>query len=569
MASLQRVRSGGRSYWRIVESRRVNGKPRPIPILHLGTADALLDRLLRGSSGQLRVRSYQHGDVAALKAAADQLDVVRTIDRHVPTRARHLSVGTTLLLAALNRAVRPRSKRGWATWAEGASLARLFPGLVPEQLTSQYFWDQMNCVPVEALKAIEDDLTRRVVAELKIELDLVFYDTTNFFTFIASTNKRPKLPQRGKSKQHRADLRLFSLALLVSRAEQIPLCSHVYEGNIVDGTLFPISLTKMRERLERLSLSLKDVTIVYDKGNNNSQRNQALVDGSPFSYVASLIPAHFPDLMSIPVSEYRPIGEGRLKGTLVLRLTRKIWEADRTVVLFVSEELRSAQTRGLDQHLNKRLKALSRWKEQLAKPRSGPRSREAAEKRIGALLKGQHLRRILRIEFDGKKTGADRLAFWIDTEARAKLECDVFGKRILITDRDSWSDEEIILAYHGQSHVEEAFRQLKDDEHLAVRPQHHWTDQKIHVHTFICLLGFLLARVVEQTARKAGWQGGLSGLLDELAKIRLAMILGPSSERGGRPRCGWQIEETEPDRLDLFSQLVPSRPPFVYTVQRA
>jgi len=33
-------------YWRLVESRRINGKPHAIPLLHLGSADALLDRLL-------------------------------------------------------------------------------------------------------------------------------------------------------------------------------------------------------------------------------------------------------------------------------------------------------------------------------------------------------------------------------------------------------------------------------------------------------------------------------------------------------------------------------------------
>jgi hypothetical protein len=26
------------------------------------------------------------------------------------------------------------------------------------------------------------------------------------------------------------------------------------------------------------------------------------------------------------------------------------------------------------------------------------------------------------------------------------------------------------------------------EEHLALRPQYHWTDQKIHVDAFICLL---------------------------------------------------------------------------------
>ena len=42
MVSLQCVVTRGYRYWRIVESRRVNGKPRPVPIRHLGTAENIL-----------------------------------------------------------------------------------------------------------------------------------------------------------------------------------------------------------------------------------------------------------------------------------------------------------------------------------------------------------------------------------------------------------------------------------------------------------------------------------------------------------------------------------------------
>ena len=170
MASLQRHVVKGRTYWRIVESRRIDGKPRPIPVMYLGTADAMLQRLLEAPAGRLRIRSFQHGDVAALKAAADRLGVVSIIDKHVPKRRRSLSVGTTMLLGALNRAVRPRSKRGWSKWAAKTSLHRLFSGLKPEVVTSQFFWDQMDCISLEALRAIEADLTKAVVRELGIEL---------------------------------------------------------------------------------------------------------------------------------------------------------------------------------------------------------------------------------------------------------------------------------------------------------------------------------------------------------------------------------------------------------------
>ncbi len=564
VASLQKHRVAGRTYWRIVESRRVRGKPRPVPLLYLGSADELLNRLLQAPQGELRIRSFQHGDVAALKAAADRLGVVEIIDRHVPERARRLSVGTTLLLAALNRAIRPRSKRGWAAWAQQTSLARLFPQVQLEQLTSQFFWDQMDCVKLEALRAIEDELTQRIVRELGIKLDTLFYDATNFFTFIASTNVRPELPQRGHSKQKRSDLRLFSLALLVSREGHIPLCSQVYEGNRVDVRSFPESLTLIRERLAKLSVEVDQITLVYDKG-NLSKANQRLVDEASFSYVASLVPAQHPQLLQIPHSQYQTLESPRLGQIPVLRLEQEIWGKRRTVLLFISEHLRQGQIRGLMQHVKKAIRQLERWKTQLAKPRSGPRTVDAAQRQIQAILSGQHVSRVLKVNYDPDQDGADRLHYQIDTAALDELANELYGKRFLITDRNEWSDEQILLAYRGQSEVEEAFRQLKDDEHMAVRPQYHWTDQKICVHTFCCLLALLLGRLVEFQARELHYTEGLSGLLDLLATVRLAMVLKPAGKRGGRPRCEWTLEQTEPQTLRLFRHLVPAQPPFVYT----
>ena len=111
MVSLAKVKAGGRTYWRIVESRRVNGKPRPVPILNLGTADALLERLLKAPEGHLRIQSFQHGDVAALKAAADRLGVEKILDRHLQKlrkpKSRSLPVGRT---SAGSRGVRSTAR---------------------------------------------------------------------------------------------------------------------------------------------------------------------------------------------------------------------------------------------------------------------------------------------------------------------------------------------------------------------------------------------------------------------------------------------------------------------------
>lgn len=557
MASLQAIRTKGHTYWRIVESRRVNGKPRPVPVLYLGTADALLERLLSGGSGALRVQSFEHGSIAVLKAAADRLQVAAIIDRHIPGAARGLTIGETLVLAALNRACHPCSKRAWRDWASQTSLAQFYPGVDLEALTSQFFWDQMDAIPEEALAAIEADLVKATVAELGIHLDTLFFDTTNFYTFIDSTNARTELPRRGHNKQHRNDLRQVGLGLLVSREGQLPLLSQVYPGNENDATCFPKALALIRARLTQLGLPMERLTLVFDRG-NNSRDNFKAVDQGPHGYVAALSPSSVPGLRDLPDTAYRLLTEVTLAGIPVHRSKQVVWGAERTVLMFKSEELRQAQVRGLDQQLTKRLRELEDWRQKLGKPRSGPKD---AAKAVAKFEEGQYLKTFLKVTFDPAKEGMDRLAWSIDLEEKAKIEKH-FGKRVLITSRHDWTDEAILSAYRGQSQAEASFRQLKDGEHLAVRPQYHWTDQKIRVHAFICLTALLMARTVEHQARQAGYEGSLSALLDLMAKLRLAMVLQPTQ---GRPRCTWQFEETSPATLDLFAKLVPTKPPFCYT----
>lgn len=558
MASLQAIRTKGHTYWRIVESRRVNGKPRPVPVLYLGTADALLERLLSGGSGALRVQSFEHGMVAVLKAAAERLQVAAIIDRHVPSGpSKGLSLGETLVLAALNRACHPCSKRAWRDWAAQTSLAQFYPGVDLDGLTSQFFWAQMDALPEPALAAIEADLVQATVRELGINLDTLFFDTTNFYTFIDSGNDRTELPRRGHNKQHRNDLRQVGLGLLVSREGQLPLLSQVYPGNENDATCFPKALGLIRARLQQLGLPMERLTLVFDRG-NNSRENFKAVDQGPHGYVAALSPASVPDLRDLPLAAYRPLPDGPMAGLPVYREQRVVWGAERTVLLFLSEELRQAQLRGLEQQLAKRLQELEDWRQKLGKPRSGPKN---VAKALAKVQDGQYLKSFLTVTFDPAKEGMDRLAWSLDQEARSRIEAH-FGKRVLITSRHDWTDEAILSAYRGQSQAEASFRQLKDDDHLAVRPQYHWTDQKIRVHAFLCLAALLMARTVEHEARKAGFTGSLSGLLDQMGKLRLAMVLQPTQ---GRPRCTWQLEETDPANLALFSKLVPAKAPFCYT----
>jgi len=268
MPSLMRRQCRGHDYWSIVESRRVNGKPRPVIVRYIGTTPHMLELLLaQAPEQQLRLESHAYGAVAALWQAASENGLPAILARQLPNQKRDdLTAGETLLLAAIHRAMEPGSKRSFADWAATTSLPRL-AHFDPERLTSQHFWDQMDVVDESALAAIEEEVTGKLVHDLGVRLDLLFYDTTNFFTYIASTNQRNQLCQRGHNKQKRADLRQFNLALLVARETWLPLFSSVYQGNQPDQKSCLSLLSEMRQRLSVIGQEVEDLTLVMDKGN--------------------------------------------------------------------------------------------------------------------------------------------------------------------------------------------------------------------------------------------------------------------------------------------------------------
>lgn len=542
MASLQRYTTGGRTYWRIVESYRDHGRPKLRLVKHLGSADDLL-ALLTGEDRPFKIRSVAHGAVASLLAAADDLGVVSVVDEaiasvtgHAPQRRQGLSPGQCCLLIALGRACHPTSKRAWHGWARDTSLPDLWK-LVPDELTSQFFWDQMNEVPVKALPQIEQRLAAKAIELAKVPLDLLMYDTTNFFTFIATTNTRPKLPQRGCSKQKRHDLRQIGLALLVSRVGQLPLWHHVYEGDAPDVSHFPSVLTALRERIQAVTREVADITLVYDRGNNASKDNQALVDGSELHYVAALTPSNHVDLIAEANRALEPVEVRPGESVLSWRARRPIWGADRTVVVYVSERLRDGQVRGIKQHLAQRLKKLKALAEALQRPRARRRTREQVEREVERLCQGQFMRRVLRVGVSEHAPGRWTLDPGIDAEAYDELVTSYLGRRILITNRHDWTTAEIQRAYRAQSEVEASFEHLKDPFHLAARPQYHWTDQKIAVHAWCCVLAYLLARLVHLrlTARTA-YRGSIHTMLEDLGQIRRATVLHKQPGKSGRPR---------------------------------
>ena len=129
------------------------------------------------------------------------------------------------------------------------------------------------------------------------------------------------------------------------------------------------------------------------------------------------------------------------------------------------------------------------------------------------------------------------------------MEEETFGKRVLVTDRDTWPVADVVAAYRSQSDAEFAFRQLKDPHVVSFSPMYHWTDHTIRVHTFTCVLAPQVAHLTRRQARQAGLDYSVRALLEELAGIQETVMIYPSS--GGRPKVRRTLTETTPtqDRL--------------------
>jgi len=561
MATIQAKVSRGHKYWYIVESRRVNGKPRPIVLAYLGKADDLLRRL-QGLSAGLRLKSYSHGAVAALLSVAQKLDIPAEINRHVKSsraymaskpRRNGLTVGMTLLLGAVGRVCQQTSKRGWWAWAKTTSCEYLLRSSF-SGIDSQHFWDLMDALPVDAIPRIESALLRRVLSQYAIQTDTLFFDTTNFFTYIATTNAHCTIAQRGKNKQHRADLRQVGLALVVSREDFIPLFHLTYQGNFNDTTVFKSVVEKIKTRMEELRLDLQRHCIVFDRG-NNSRENLALVRTAGLHYIGALSPSQHATLVDDAMGHMSERVEITGMNLCVFRDKRTVWGEERTVVVFFSDKLREGQIRGLRQELDKVEKNLSHLQESLKNPRSHHfKTTAEAQQRVRSELRTANAREVFSFSVVQRAQGGWALTYARDVGKTDELQ-EAMGLRIIMTDRHEWSSADIIKAYHGQSHIEGAFRNLKNPYHLALRPQYHWTDQKIAVHFFICVLGYLLAALVRrEVVRKTKLPSSMDALLDTLNSIRLAAML-EESTTPGPVKTTYKLELLDKQQQEIMQAL--------------
>jgi transposase len=293
------------------------------------------------------------------------------------------------------------------------------------------------------------------------KVQLVYYDTTSTYFECDDPSDEPEiygLRQRGYSRDVRPDCRQIVIGLAVDQ-NGLPIASDVYSGDTSDS----VTVLPMLTRLRRLGLSR--VVWVADRG-MASDVNLSSVRAQGLHYVVGIRLRAAEDLraaIAVDPSAYRDAAEGLM--------VKDVRVGNRRMVVCFSPE---SATRDL----KLRTSAIDRMRPVVERVNAG------ADPEV-ITAHGLYRRFVTRVG-DG--------TFHLDKhKLEREAQCD--GTFVLKVSDDTMTAEAAALAYKGLLRVEQSFRTLKHG--VDIRPVYHRLDQRIRAHVSLCMLAYLLERVVE------------------------------------------------------------------------
>jgi len=527
MPHILRKKVKGKYYLYLVKSARVNGKSKKIWQKYLGPEDDIQNAISFSTIKDIQCETLSFGIEAALLDIAQKIRLASIIDKHVSKkRDQGLSVGEYIMLAAINRCASPCSKDALGPWFKTTFLPNMFP-VDASVLNSQTYWNHFEYFDATIIEAIETELTEKVLKDFDISLETVLYDPTNFYTFIEDHDEN-EMPHNGHSKEHRSDLNLISVSLFCTRDFGIPIKHDTYAGNEPDVTHFKGVIAPFVERMKRFHHDIKDITLVFDKGNLSPTAFHDIKDLA-VQFVASLRPSTQKDLIDLSLLLFTPLAlHPTGKKIWYHAVKRTIYDVERDVyVVFDPKHYKKCKQQLITRATSAMKEVNAYFKGKL----NGNKWREQAnvEKKIRALLGKSLHGTIVKVTVTGEY-GALSIAMTLD-KAEVSHAAQESSISLLFTTRDDWDAETVIRTYREQHVIENTFKQLKSPQHVAIRPIFHHVDNSIRVHVFTCVLALLLLALTRLRLYQANVKIAYPELLKILKHINITRMQIPASKK--------------------------------------
>jgi transposase len=530
----------GKTYWYIRECSRVNSKP---TITNQVYPERILE-MVQGSRSQVKqIQVQEFGSLWLANLIDRQIGLVEIIDELVP-RAKNEkgpSVGEYFLYAAINRMIDPRSKLALPDWYETTAVQQVRPVQVRE-LGSERYWEKWNRVSREQLEEIARKLGQRVAELAGVQSHCFFFDTTNYYTFMASPTESD-LAQRGKNKAGRHWLRQVGLALLVSRDADMPIFYREYEGNRHDSKVLARLMSELFSAMEQALGPDKDLTIVLDKGMNSAD-NFAAIDAHARAHFITTYSLHCAkEYLKVKDSQFEPVDTPKNRRLLsenheqdlisAWRTTAEFWGKKRTVVLTYNPRTAAKQRYSFDEKLfdlqDDLFEMRKKLREALPQWRKPADIRRRYEKACAQL----HIPNDLYDLHFEQDDGGWKMTFR-KNHYRIGQHIKGFGKNLLITDHVHWSTTRIVEASLDRYRVEQDFRQTKDFRLVSLEPIRHWTDSKIRCHILSCFVALAYARLIELRLEKAALKMTARTAIDKMRTLHSCLVWHTGTRKPGR-----------------------------------
>lgn len=533
--NLEKKYKKGNCYWYTSEKKRINGKVKRIFQKYLGPQEQCIARLLGKETYSESPEVFKYGAVSALLKVSEELGLMDIINNYMrkqsdkdtrfynPGNKNLPSLGTYILLAAINRCISSTSKRDMYNWFSNTSLKRQWPHLTPHNISSQYFWDAMQTFTQRHLSDLSQLIVDRVFKLYEdIDRSCLLFDQTNYYTFIDTFNQRCTLAQRGANKQKRGNLRQVGYILMVTKDSHIPVLHLCYKGNHNDITVFKNNLFQVISTAKRITND-SEITVVFDKGNVSKEVMQEIQ--KQLHFVTSLPISNHEDLLKFhgPLECVRPRTEEQ-EEILAFVTTKKIWGKQHKIVIGYSPSFYEAQAKSLWLQIDKVVHKLKEIQEFLHTYYISKRGKKPTiadiTSRVSKILKHDNLNQLIPHRILGRRY--IKLEFEVDKEKVQQHIELYYGKTIHITNRTEWTALEIIQAYRDQNIIENCIKETKGMKHSLWWPLGHWTDQKIHVHGFYTFIALILKSLVLKKLNDHGihrcWHSVVTDL-DEIYEV--------------------------------------------------
>jgi transposase len=550
MVYLTRKKKKGKYYLYLEQKAWIDGRTRRVWQKYLGPEDKLKDikfnSLLTKHANKVEVQIIEFGISAALWQMANEINLAGIIDAHTgKERDQNLSLGEYVTIAAINRCVAPCSKSKLKRWYEKDWLFTRYD-VDPKVLNAQTYWNHFQYLSKEVLAQIELALGQCVVDKYDLDLDSLFYDPTNFFTF-SKGGEGSELLQFGHSKENRNGCRLVNYSLLCARESGIPLMHETYAGNVQDAREFKEVPQRIANRLRALGRDPERITLVFDKG-NHSKEAFAAIDQMGLGFIASRKNSTHKELLHTPRDKFtKTVLPLTKKAVEYFKTAKMIYGKNRILYVVLDPLKQKKHAIRFSENLEKKVLEIKEYFKDRLNVKMWSK-KETVEKKLKSIIGRRPLADVIITEVLGTD-GNMTLKVSIDEKAR-KIHEATLGRTILFTNREEWTPEAIIWGYREQYIVEHAFRDMKSPTAIAVRPMYHHADTSVRAHVFLCVISLFLLSLLRLKLARKSIPTSYNELLSELRAIHALRIL-----TSPKAKPLWKLEKIPKNASKLFRTL--------------